>query len=344
MMDVGWEQRIFPAVKLAIVVDSLQALGVPRGDAMAGIDISDAELRAATTLVSLDHVLQAYRNAISLTDDPRFAYETGLKSHVSAYGMYGFAILSSMNFRETMRFAVKYHRLATPLVRLHFEEIKDRAVWRISPLSHPAMNPRLYRFIVEMQFGVHVSLHRDVMGPGFVPREIRVTLDAPNEQVLYDELLGCQVLYGQSENHFVFDAAWLDGAPQFGNEITYAAVLALCDALEDEFGRRIGVAGKVRQFLLASIGRRASLEDVAERLDMPVRTLRRKLSEQGTSFRDLAEEVKAQVATKYIRDTEMTMEDIAHAVGFSDAANFRHAFRRWAGQKPLEVRRRFRAP
>jgi AraC-like DNA-binding protein len=342
MMDVGWEQRIFPAVKLATVVDSLQALGVPRGHAMAGIDISDAELHSATTLVSLNHVLQAYRNAISLTDDPRFAYETGLKSHVSAYGMYGFAILSSMNFRETMQFAVKYHRLATPLVRLRFEETKDRAVWRISPLPHPAMNSRLNRFIVEMQFGVHVSLHRDVMGPEFAPREIHVILEEPKEHDFYRELFGCPVLYGQPENGFVFDAVWLDGAPQLGNEITYAAVLALCDALEDEFGKRIGVAGKVRQFLLASIGRRASLEAVAERLDIPVRTLRRKLSEQGTSFRELAEQAKVQVATKYIRDTEMTMEDIAHAVGFSDAANFRHAFRRWAGERPQEVRRRFR--
>ena len=61
-------------------------------------------------------------------------------------------------------------------------------------------------------------------------------------------------VFWQPRNRFLFDAAWFNGAPQFGNEITYAAVLALCDVLHDRLQNRIGVAGKVRSYLLATLG------------------------------------------------------------------------------------------
>ena len=87
-------------------------------EALKGTHISATELYSPTMRVSVNQVIQVIRNAARQSKDPHFAYHTGLKTHVSLYGMYGFAILSSMNFRETMRFAEKYHLLATPLVRL----------------------------------------------------------------------------------------------------------------------------------------------------------------------------------------------------------------------------------
>ena len=128
MIEIGWEQRIYPAAKIAIVVDALAAEGVPVADALRKTSLSPSELRSPATLVSVNQVIESYRNAIRLSRAPHFAFETGLKTHVSSYGMYGFAILSSMNFRETMHFAVKYHQLATPVVKLQFREEVGRAV------------------------------------------------------------------------------------------------------------------------------------------------------------------------------------------------------------------------
>ncbi len=293
MIEIGWEQTIYPAAKIAIVVDALAAEGVPVGDALRRTSISPDELRSPTTQVSVNQVIESYRNAIRFSRDPHFGFETGLKAHVSSYGMYGFAILSSMNFRETMQFAVKYHQLATPVVKLQFREEAARAEWTIDPLPHPAIDARLYRFIVEMQFGVHVSLHRDIMGAAFYPSALQVTFAAPEPEDQYRKALGCPVAFGQPRNRFLYDAAWLNGAPQFGNEITYASVLALCDDLRDRLQNRIGVAGKVRAFLLATLGRHTSLDSVAAHLGTPVRTLRRKRRDEETSFRDLVDQLRA---------------------------------------------------
>jgi hypothetical protein len=102
--------------------------------------------------------------------DPKFAYRTGLRAHLSAYGMYGFAILSSMNYRQTMQFAVNYHLLATPLTIMQFSENDGCGIWHLNPISSTRIDSRLYKFFIEMQFGIILSLHLDVMGPSFRTR------------------------------------------------------------------------------------------------------------------------------------------------------------------------------
>jgi AraC-like DNA-binding protein len=106
----------------------------------------------------------------------------------------------------------------------------------------------------------------------------------------------------------------------------------------DELEHCSGLAGKVREVLLRKLGHDTSLASVSEQLKIPQRTLRRRLLEEGTSFRDIGEHLRTELAVKYLRDTDLSVEDIAFALGFSDAANFRHAFHRWTGKSPNEFR------
>jgi AraC-like DNA-binding protein len=178
------------------------------------------------------------------------------------------------------------------------------------------------------------------MGPSFAPQEVHVTyapsVAAPQD---YRETFGCPVFFEQSENKLVFDATLLSARPDLGNEVTYATVSRLCDELMDELQLRTGVAGKVREALLVNLARPTSLDAVARYLKMSSRTLRRRLSEENASFRELLDDLRMQVAIKYLRDTDLTTEAVADALGFSDASNFRHAFRRWTKAAPQDFRR-----
>jgi AraC-like DNA-binding protein len=253
--------------------------------------------------------------------------------------MYGFAILSGINFRRTMAFAVQYHQLAAPLVDVQFSEQGKLAEWTMVPVPYPHVDAELYKFIVELQAGVHVSLHRDVMGQSFYPAELHFTFGRPRGAKKDVEVFGCPVLYGQPENKLIFDTEWLNGTPNFGNEVTNSELTELCDRLLSELKLSTGLAGRVREIFLASLARPMSFDLVAERLRISSRTLRRKLEQEGTSFRELIDELRAHAAIKYVRDTDLTIEDVAFALGFSDAAAFRHAFRRWTKSAPHEYRR-----
>ena len=216
-----------------------------------------------------------------LAPEPGFAYRAGLRFHPSTYGMYGFAILSSTNFRQTMRFAERYHQLATPLAAISFKEEGECGEWTIAPLPHPDIDAALYRFLVEHQFGIHASLHRDVMGLSFRPRELKVVYRQTEASSGLLETCGCPVAFGQPENEFIFDAAWLERGPTLGNDLTYLSVVDLCGQLIEEFQLRAGVAGKVREALLINLARPMSFNAVAKHMRMSTRTLRRRLTAEG---------------------------------------------------------------
>ena len=259
--------------------------------------------------------------------------------HVSSFGMYGFAILSSADFRKTMSFCERYHVLATPLVTLTFREDRGLGVWSVDPIVHTPVNDSLYRFIVDMQMGVILSLMRDVMGARFSPTELGFAYPRPVDFGPAATIGKLKVVFDGPGNTFVFDATWLDGSAELGNRTTYALVESLCDGLIAEMSELAGVAGMVRAVLLQQVGRQPSLTVVADRLNISERTLRRQLSQQGMSFRGLLDELRAQLAIRYLRETSMNNDDISVAVGFRDPANFRHAFRRWTGRSPSAFRR-----
>jgi AraC-like DNA-binding protein len=338
MIAPGLNDRIYPAVKLADIITALAVQNVSAEDALSGVGISEEDVYSPATRVSLNQVIECYRNAARLSHDPRFAFKAGLRLHVTEYGLYGFAILCSVELRKAIQFAVQYQQLATPVAEVSFKEETTCGAFTVAPLAHPRIDARLYRFIVELVFGTIISLSRDAMGPSFSPRELHVTYGLGDDVRTYQDIFRCPVVSSQPENTLLFDAAWLKAKPKLGNEITYVAIVELCDELLDEMELRVGVAGKVRQVLMTNLMRPMRFEEVARRLKMSARTLRRELHSENAPFRKLLDELHRSIAIKYLRDTALTVEDIASLMGFSEAASFRHAFRRWTKMMPHQFR------
>jgi hypothetical protein len=146
-MVLNPDDTVYPVAKIALVLDALAAGGVQKEDALRRVRLSKASISSPTTRVSLNQVIDCYSYAAEHSRDPHFGYHAGLRFHVSAYGMYGFAILSSTNYRETMRFAVKYHQLATPLTTSEFtgkQWMRNMAVRPALPPAHRCTFVQIY--------------------------------------------------------------------------------------------------------------------------------------------------------------------------------------------------------
>src|SRR5260370_27442742 len=111
MTKLGPSEKLYPVVKIAMVVDALKDEGVSAKEALAGIHLSETQLCSPEVRVSANQVIQSYCNAIRQSRNPHFAYLTGLRFHVSTYGMYGVALLSNTHFCRTLALAVGYHHL-----------------------------------------------------------------------------------------------------------------------------------------------------------------------------------------------------------------------------------------
>jgi AraC-like DNA-binding protein len=335
---VGLRERIYEPTKLAALFDILIDQDCQPREILKNVNLTADEVHSSKSKISLADLMTACKNAIRLSSDPHLPYRIGTSIHISAYGMYGFAILCCPDFRKTMAFAELYHALATPLATIKFAEQEGFASWSIEPNPDAVTDPQLYRFVTEMQIGIHISLMRDIMGPAFAPDRINLAYSKARDFGLPADEIGCHISFSGRTNQIIFQSKWLNQAANLGNRTTYPMVVALCDDLLQELKSRVGVAGEIRALLIRDIANPPTLAAIAKLLEVSDRSLRRQLQEQGISFRGLLDELRMQIALKYLRTTKFANEDIALALGFSDAANFRRAFRRWTNKSPSEIR------
>lgn len=336
--SVGIADRVYESTKLAAVFDMLASQGCPADAVLHDANIALHEVHSPQARISLLQLMTVCRNAIRLSADRHLPYRIGASIHISTYGMYGYAILCCPDFRKAMDFATRYHTLATPLASISFSEDRDYARWLIEPNLHAMGDTALYRFITEMQIGIHISLMRDIMGPTFAPFEIELKYPHAVDFELPSDRVGCPIHFDRPVNQIVFHSRWLDQVAGLGNKTTYPTIVALCDNLLEDLKLRIGIAGKIRAILLRDIANPPTFEAAAKLLGVSDRSLRRQLRQQGFSFRGLRDELRTQIALRYLRSTNLANEDIALALGFSDAANFRRAFHRWTNKAPSEIR------
>jgi Arabinose-binding domain of AraC transcription regulator, N-term len=119
---VGLRERVYEPTKLAALFDILVDQGCPPREILKNVSLTADEVHSPKSRISLADLMTAGKNAIRLSNDPHLPYRIGTSIHISAYGMYGFAILCSPDFRKTMAFAELYHALAAPLATIKFAE------------------------------------------------------------------------------------------------------------------------------------------------------------------------------------------------------------------------------
>lgn len=335
---VGLHDRLYAPTKLACVYDALLERGHSPAEILKDVDLRPQDVHSPDKRISLGHLLTVYRNAIRLSNDPHLAFRIGITVHISTYGMYGYAILCSPDFRTAIDFALRYHVLATPTAMFDLTEDRELATWTVRPIAPVLDDPALYRFVTEKQIGVYISLLRDVMGPTFAPQEIHLSYAAAPGFSISSSEAGCDVYYAQQTNKIVFPTRWLDANATFGNRTTYSHVVNICDKLLADLALQTGLPGRIRGILLRDIANPPPLSAIARHLGSTERSLRRELERQGSSFRDIRDELRARLALEYLRGTSLTNDDIATALGFSDGAAFRRAFQRWTGKSPSQIR------
>jgi hypothetical protein len=136
-------ERIYESTKLAAVFDVLIEQGCSAGEILRNVDLQEQDVHSPTVRISLAELMAVCKNAIRLSSDPHLPYRIGTSIHISAYGMYGFAILCCPDFRNAMAFAARYHSLAAPLATIEFKEEKGFGSWTIEPNMNAAIDPQV---------------------------------------------------------------------------------------------------------------------------------------------------------------------------------------------------------
>lgn len=334
------DERIHRPHKLLALVDILLGLGVAADLALAGTGLQREALLRPDTRISSQQLLTVCANALRLSPQADVALRAGLAARITQFGLYGYALLSSPTAREAVAMAMKYRALTAPLVGMEFAESGDAVAWQFSDAYRLGEGSPLYRFVLEWQLGTQLALHRDVLGTQLRPRLVCLPYPAPPHADRYAELLGCPAEFDCGRSELLFDASWLEQLPAQGNPATALVARETCERLLAEFQQARGVTSRLIALLLQEPGRIPGIEEVAAQWQISSRTLRRQLAEEGNAFQQVLDKVRCQLALDYLRHTRLSNDEIAATLGYSEAANFRAAFKRWTGLTPSAARRK----
>lgn len=327
-----FNDRIYAPYKIAALVEVLAAQGIAPADSLKGSGVDEHDIHEATVLTSVRQYATVCGNALSLSTDPATPFKTGACLHLSAYGMYGYALMSCLSLRDYFRLGVKYHSLATPTLTIQWQEYPDEAVWTFPDAASPHPSREIKQFWIEQQFTQHVTHLQDVFGKSCPPTRACFAYPAPEHAALYPQYLGCPCVFDHDQCELHYDSSILDQKPHLAHRLTATVLQDTCDRLIGQAKVGAGVSGEIYQMMMQTPGAFPSMDDVAERLHMTARSLRRKLEKEHTSFVAITDDVRCALAMEYLRTTVMSTDDIALLLGFSEPTNFRRAFKRWTGK------------
>jgi AraC-like DNA-binding protein len=179
---------------------------------------------------------------------------------------------------------------------------------------------------------------RAISGSDVVPRAVRFLHAAPADIGEHRALFRCPLQFSAPFTEIEFDDASLDAPLPHANE-TYRLIFQA--QVERALGRLPGNSGTAKDVRAAAqaalVGGQCSLAGTARALGMSARTLQRRLRDDGTSFAELIDSLRREMATEYL-DKRLSVPEIAWLLGYAEPSAFHHAFKRWTGTTPEQVR------
>ncbi|NQD93267.1 AraC family transcriptional regulator [Pseudomonas sp. CrR25] len=315
--------------------------GLPIETCLADTGLDMLQLADPQWQIDASQELQLIANLIgALPQVADLGLQAGQRYQLTTYGIWGYALLSSQTFRQAVELGLRYLDLTFAFNRIRLEEDAQHAYLYLDDRGLP---DNLRDFLVQRDAMAMLVIQRELTPMQLPLLEVRLRMAAPADPERFTERLGRRPEFACADNCVRFDRRFLDQPLPRANPYTVQLCETQCQALLAKYRNRDGLAGRVRDRLLRTPGRLANMEQVAAELHLSSRTLRRRLDEQGTTFRLLQEEVREALAEEFLTTGGLTLEEIAERLGYGETSNFLHAFKRWKGQTPRQYRRKRQA-
>lgn len=328
-----------PATYVQALAELIRSLGADTSDWLAMSGLTMARLEQPDASVSLPLFAQLAFDAVGITREPALGLLLGDRMHAASHGIVGFAVSNAGTPRQAVELLARFVRLRLPLLSVSQQsadgevEVRFHEALPLGPMRGPVLEATL----------LTIKRVLDAISLGSCPIiQVAFPFSAPDHAPLTRTMFGCQVIFDAPVAAMRLPEQQLDQPLRRADAAAFREAAAICQRELDRIGIGERLADRVLRLLVERQNGFPSLAVVARMVQLTPRTLHRRLVEEGTSFRALLEEVRHRRAREHLRSGEMSVEELAFALGYNDPANFRRAFRRWEGVAPTIYRDRAR--
>jgi len=326
--------RSIAGIRLLVELGAAHALTKPQ--CLLGTGIRERDLEDPNCVISAGQELRLIRNLlVHLPHVPALGVEAGMRYHYTAFGMLGFALVTSQSARNALEVGLRYFNLTYAFSRFTVVDTEQETYVMLDSSSVP---DDVRHFIIERDSAALVTIQEELVPNAAALSRVDLPFRAPSDLAPYQRGYGLTPNFGQSCACVAFYRDKLSLPIPQANELVRRFSEEQCMQLLERYRLRVGLAAKVRERLVCNLA--IDMEDMAKLLCMTSRTLRRQLEDEGASFTAIKDEVRLALAEEYLVALKLSVEETAYRLGYVSSSAFITAFRRLTGETPLVFKNR----
>ncbi|WP_370218618.1 AraC family transcriptional regulator [Thalassolituus sp.] len=322
-----------------VLAETMRHLGTDPAPILDQYNILPETLASPDTRISIPRFMRLGYEAIQHTRAPWLGLEMGRHTWPAQLGLAGLVAMTSRDVRDACQAMTEFELLTSFNARgsSAFVTEEGRAALKFYSISpYNAYN----LFVVDSVLSSWSHILSVITGrkEGLL-ESVDIEFQEPSYSDVYRRYFACPINFGAASNRLVLQ-----------NSALNLPVTQRCHSVHENLKRQaereldrvrlgLSVTEQVARTLAPLLdGETPELSKVASRLNMAPWTLRRRLQSEGMTYQDVLNATRKDLAISYIKETSLTLGEIAYLLGFGSAAAFQRAFRRWTGEAPGRVR------
>ena len=264
-----------------------------------------------------------------------FFLDHGARVTLTVQGNLGLALLSASNIESAVEILDQYSDIALP--NLHLEIVKERNRASIEF----SINTPFTDFNTAIAEALSVTLLKNLsflIAKDLPLIGVEFIHSPPDYEQHYADYFDCPISFSAAQNRLVLPHDALTLPFVTANQFNLRFMLQQCDLELKQIYQKENLVERVRAILLNNLQNCPTIASVANKLAVSERTLRRRLSEESISFRELLKSIRHDMAKYYLRESNYRIDQIATKTGYQDTASFRAAFKKQTDLSPLQWR------
>jgi AraC-like DNA-binding protein len=324
-----------PVYLFRCLAATAEELGIAPSRLCMGLGFTVEDLAKPACRLSFRQGSLMIRRALQMAPQAPLGLLIGERETIASIGLLGYAMMTCRTVGDAVALGMNLQKFAGSMLQFDLEP--DGETTRIIA-SNRFPSPETHVFLVEEAFASFLQIARGLVGNSFKPIRVELAYPAPSYVSEYERVFGCPVRFGQAANVFVAENSWVAKPLLTYDPLSHAQALEFLDIGTSREQEKVDLFESVERAVRQDLRQVPTLSMVAKQLHLSERTLRRRLSDNGVSYQALLDDVRKNRAIEVLASSSMSVEQVALEVGFSDAHNFRRAFKRWTGSAPSELR------
>jgi AraC-like DNA-binding protein len=333
--DVSPEPITVCVTVLAQMFLYLKSKTIDADEFLRSIGVEPNSVKSPDSRIPIEKYLFIQESAAEYTHDPCFGLHMGEYAEAGSWSILGYLMMNCTTLGEAMEKSGRYSRIIGNLIEAtaHLRFTKLKLVFNTPPHA-----PKMSRHCFESTFSSLVRMVRTLTGKHLNPSEVTFIYPKPESTSEYERVFCCPVFFGHKENSMTVELS-LGKTPIL---MANPELLAYFEQFAQDFiitiDRQKEFTKAFIKIILAHLDDESlTLQKVAHEMALSVRTLQKRLEDEGVVFSYLLKDIREKLAKKYLRE-DYTVEQITYLLGFSEPSVFRKAFKKWCGVTPREYR------